>query len=83
MIVSVVSMPEGVVARAALPEARERLAAPDFVIVDVDEGDDPRPTSSHSPACWDWMTRRGIGSAGSTSRYGPTTTQELSRVSCR
>ncbi|MFD8999801.1 CorA family divalent cation transporter [Streptomyces sp. NPDC059582] len=42
MIVSVVSMPEGVVARTELAEARERLGASGFVIVDIDrEGDPP------------------------------------------
>lgn len=42
MIVSVVSMPEGVVVRTGLAQARERLAAPSgFVIVDIDLGDEP------------------------------------------
>ncbi|MEU2740446.1 CorA family divalent cation transporter [Streptomyces sp. NPDC007095] len=42
MIVSVVSMPEGVVVRTGLAQARERLAATSgFVIVDIDLGDEP------------------------------------------
>ncbi|MFD7444519.1 CorA family divalent cation transporter [Streptomyces sp. NPDC059909] len=36
MIVSVVSMPEGIVARTSLPEARERLAASRFLLVDIE-----------------------------------------------
>jgi magnesium transporter len=36
MIVSVVSMPEGIVARAAVSEARERLAASRFLLVDIE-----------------------------------------------
>ncbi|WP_250569383.1 CorA family divalent cation transporter [Streptomyces sp. CJ_13] len=65
MIVSVVSMPEGVVARTALSEVREHLAAPDFVIVDIDEGEDP--PSDEQPLArllglddktWDWLGRQ-------------------------
>ncbi|MGW7362406.1 magnesium transporter CorA family protein [Streptomyces sp. NPDC054841] len=41
MIVSVVSMPEGTVARASLSQAREHLAASGFVIVDVERGAEP------------------------------------------
>ncbi|MFC9634661.1 CorA family divalent cation transporter [Streptomyces mirabilis] len=42
MIVSVVSMPDGVVARTGLAQARERLAATSgIVIVDIDPGDGP------------------------------------------
>lgn len=44
MIVSVVSMPEGVVARTGLTQARERLTATSgFVIVDIDLGVEPPP----------------------------------------
>ncbi|MFE2146944.1 CorA family divalent cation transporter [Streptomyces sp. NPDC059456] len=65
MIVSVVSMPEGVVTRTALSEVRERLAAPDFVIVDIDQGEDP--PSDEQPLArllglddktWEWLGRR-------------------------
>ncbi|MFJ6054428.1 CorA family divalent cation transporter [Streptomyces sp. NPDC092307] len=65
MIVSVVSMPEGVATRAALSEVRERLAAPDFVIVDIDRGEE---SSSDEDALagllgldektWGWLGRR-------------------------
>ncbi|WP_329203283.1 MULTISPECIES: magnesium transporter CorA family protein [unclassified Streptomyces] len=41
MIVSVVSVPEGVVTRTTLSEAREQLAGPDLLIVDIDPGEDP------------------------------------------
>ncbi|MBP2051294.1 magnesium transporter [Streptomyces griseochromogenes] len=41
MIVSVVSMPGGTIARTGLAEARERLAASDFLLVDVQLPDDP------------------------------------------
>ncbi|MFD7395716.1 CorA family divalent cation transporter [Streptomyces virginiae] len=65
MIVSVVSMPEGVVARTALSEVRERLAAPDFVIVDIDQGEDapsdeqPLARSlSLDDTTWEWLGRR-------------------------
>lgn len=43
MIVTVVSMPEGVAARAAVSEARERLAACRFLLVDVEVPGDGRP----------------------------------------
>ncbi|MFD4940556.1 CorA family divalent cation transporter [Streptomyces virginiae] len=65
MIVSVVSMPEGVVARTALSEVRESLAAPDFVIVDIDQGEDA--PSDEQPLArslglddttWEWLGGR-------------------------
>lgn len=64
MIVSVVSMPEGVVARTGLAGARERLAASGFVIVDIDREDesslDGEPLSRRlgldDPA-WEWLGR--------------------------
>ena len=43
MIVTVVSMPEGVVARAAVSEARERLAVSRFLIVDIEVPGEGRP----------------------------------------
>ncbi|MCX4457911.1 CorA family divalent cation transporter [Streptomyces sp. NBC_01728] len=44
MIVTVVSMPEGVVVRTGLAQARERLAVTSgFVIVDIDLEDEPSP----------------------------------------
>ncbi|MFD4137151.1 CorA family divalent cation transporter [Streptomyces goshikiensis] len=65
MIVSVVSMPEGVVARTALSEVKERLAAPDFVIVDIDQGEDPPPDEEPlarllglDDRAWEWLGRR-------------------------
>ncbi|MFB7784830.1 CorA family divalent cation transporter [Streptomyces vinaceus] len=65
MIVSVVSMPEGVVARVALSEVRERLAADDFVIVDIDAAEDA-PSDGQPLArllglddkTWEWLGRR-------------------------
>lgn len=65
MIVSVVSMPEGVVSRTELSEVRERLAAADFVIVDVDRGEES--SSDEQPLAallglddktWEWLGRR-------------------------
>ncbi|MEU3862380.1 CorA family divalent cation transporter [Streptomyces sp. NPDC028722] len=41
MIVSVVSMPAGSATHTGLPEARERLAGSDFLLVDVHLPDDP------------------------------------------
>ncbi|MER5810477.1 CorA family divalent cation transporter [Streptomyces sp. NPDC002033] len=65
MIVSVVSMPEGVVARAALSEVRERLAGPGFVIVDIDAGEDAPPDEQPlagllglDDKAWEWLGRR-------------------------
>ncbi|MFD9415135.1 CorA family divalent cation transporter [Streptomyces goshikiensis] len=65
MIVSVVSMPEGVVARTALSEVKERLAAPDFVIVDIDQGEDLPPDEEPlarllglDDRAWEWLGRR-------------------------
>ncbi|MFF4456365.1 CorA family divalent cation transporter [Streptomyces goshikiensis] len=65
MIVSVVSMPEGVVARTALSEVKERLAAPDFVIVDIDQGEDAPPDEEPlarllglDDRAWEWLGRR-------------------------
>ncbi|MEU2828447.1 CorA family divalent cation transporter [Streptomyces lavendulae] len=49
MIVSVVSMPEGVVTRTDLSGARECLAASDFVIVDIDLGEEPEPGEGPEP----------------------------------
>ncbi|MET8749162.1 CorA family divalent cation transporter [Streptomyces sp. NPDC004667] len=49
MNVSVVSMPEGVVTRTDLSAARERLAASDFVIVDIDLGEEPEPDEEPGP----------------------------------
>lgn len=43
MIVTVVSMPEGTVARAAVSEARERLAASRFLLVDIEVPGEGRP----------------------------------------
>ncbi|WP_406164916.1 CorA family divalent cation transporter [Streptomyces sp. NBC_00996] len=40
MIVSVVSMPEGIVTRTDVSEARERLAVSDFLIVDIELPDE-------------------------------------------
>ncbi|GHB83982.1 hypothetical protein GCM10010347_63630 [Streptomyces cirratus] len=58
-------MPEGVVTRAELSEISERLAAPGFVIVDIDRGEDS-PTDEQSlarvlgldDAVWEWLGRR-------------------------
>ncbi|MEU1528801.1 magnesium transporter CorA family protein [Streptomyces fagopyri] len=65
MIVSVVSMPEGVVVRTDLAEACERLTAPGFVIVDIDQEDDPppdgRPLSRRlglDAEIWEWIGER-------------------------
>ncbi|MGO4456155.1 CorA family divalent cation transporter [Streptomyces sp. M-16] len=64
MIVTVVSMPEGVVTRTDLSRARERLAASDFVIVDIDLGEEP--SSGEQPLAvglglddevWGWFGR--------------------------
>ncbi|MCX4532971.1 CorA family divalent cation transporter [Streptomyces sp. NBC_00841] len=43
MIVSVVSMPEGVVARTHVSEARERLAASRFLLVDIELPEETSP----------------------------------------
>ncbi|MFE0510054.1 CorA family divalent cation transporter [Streptomyces sp. NPDC058964] len=43
MIVSVVAMPEGVVTHTDLPQARERLARSDFLLVDIELPDDEVP----------------------------------------
>ncbi|MFB7293446.1 magnesium transporter CorA family protein [Actinacidiphila glaucinigra] len=43
MIVTVVSMPEGIAARAAVSEARERLATCRFLLVDVEVPGEERP----------------------------------------
>ncbi|MFC7265008.1 magnesium transporter CorA family protein [Streptomyces lutosisoli] len=65
MIVSVVSMPEGVVARTALSQAREHLAAPGFVIVDIDQGEEPPPAEQPlsrrlglDDKAWEWLGRQ-------------------------
>ncbi|MEV8524174.1 CorA family divalent cation transporter [Streptomyces sp. NPDC052000] len=67
MIVSVVSVPEGVVTRTELSEARERLASPDLVMVDIDQGEDPPPDGPEQPLSrllgltgqgWEWFGRR-------------------------
>lgn len=58
MIVSVVSMPEGVVARTALPQARERLRGSDFVIVDIDREGDP---SLDATPLWQRLGLEGEG----------------------
>ncbi|MGW6820555.1 magnesium transporter CorA family protein [Streptomyces sp. NPDC055005] len=65
MIVSMVSMPEGIVARTAVSEVRERLSAPDFVIVDIDRGEEPpsdeQPlarTLGLDDSTWEWLGRR-------------------------
>ncbi|MFD7083393.1 CorA family divalent cation transporter [Streptomyces sp. NPDC059918] len=72
MIVSLVAMPEGVVARTALSDVRERLAAPEFVIVDMDRGEDAPSDEPDEPdeqplarllglddKTWEWLGRRG------------------------
>jgi magnesium transporter len=43
MIVSVVSMPEGIVTRTDVAEARARLAASDFLLVDIELPDEEPP----------------------------------------
>ncbi|MFJ2393103.1 MULTISPECIES: CorA family divalent cation transporter [unclassified Streptomyces] len=66
MIVSVVSMPEGVVVRTDLRGARERLTASGFVIVDIDLGEespseDDRPLSRRlglDDEIWEWLGER-------------------------
>lgn len=65
MIVSVVSVPEGVVTRTTLSDAREQLAGPDFLIVDIDQGEDPPPDEQPlsrrlglADKRWEWFGRR-------------------------
>ncbi|MER5596348.1 CorA family divalent cation transporter [Streptomyces sp. NPDC002265] len=63
MIVSVVSMPEGVVTRTGLPEARERLRASGLVIVTVEQEDDDPPCAEQplsrllgvEDEAWEWF----------------------------
>ncbi|MET7907359.1 CorA family divalent cation transporter [Streptomyces avermitilis] len=64
MIVSVVSMPEGVVARTGLTQAREHLASARFVIVDIEQEEEPplddEPLSRRlglDDAAWKWLGR--------------------------
>ncbi len=84
MIVSVVSMPEGVVARTGLAQARERLAATSgFVIVDIDLGDEPPPRRGAAlrrslgldDAAGEWLGR------ARTSTSGPSITTGLPSAS--
>ncbi|MFF1556020.1 CorA family divalent cation transporter [Streptomyces sp. NPDC058279] len=65
MIVSVVSVPEGVVTRTGLSEARERLATRDLVLVDIAQGEDPPPDDQPlarrlglADKGWEWFGRR-------------------------
>ncbi|MEU1502635.1 CorA family divalent cation transporter [Streptomyces sp. NPDC005732] len=62
MIVSVVSMPEGVVVRTDLRGAREQLSASGFVIVDIDLGEEPPPDGGPlsrrlglDDEIWEWL----------------------------
>lgn len=58
MIVSVVSMPEGVVARTGLAQARERLAGSGFVIVDIDQGEIGQGEEAPAPLDDEPLSRR-------------------------
>jgi magnesium transporter len=54
MIVSIVSVPEGIVARTHVSEARERLAASSFLLVDIELARRRRPVNGRSPTNSAW-----------------------------